>query len=119
MKTKLPLKDCKLWWPNWQMGIPFNSYGYRPYGAIAGDGYEFRVDVDVDCWLCPDGSLMPIGEAVLEDCDEGPIKYSSFTIVDENKVQVNCAREEGGYTIDFYPLDALAFVGDTFNSEDE
>jgi hypothetical protein len=86
--------------------------GYK----VAGNGYEFAVDPEMDSWLCPDGQLMPVASAVLEDCDEGPIQWTSLVILGNGTVQVNYkVPKEDGYHIDFYPLEALSFVGDTYS----
>ena len=114
--TKLPLSECKLWWPSWQIGIPFKSFDGR---RIQGQGYEFRVDEELDSWLCRDGQLMPISTAKLEDCDEGPIDWSSFTILPDNTVQVNYkVPGTDGYRIDLYPLEALSFNGYTYSDNE-
>lgn len=119
MKQKLSLKECKLWWPAWGQGIPFASYGY--FREVSGEGYRFRVDPEIDSWLCPDGSLMPINSAVLADCDEGPIEWTSFTIMSDGRVQVNFQVDKtdgNGYRVSFYPLEALYFEGETFCEEE-
>lgn len=108
------------------MGIPFTSYGYYGGKVVQGDGYEFKVDKDLDSWLVPQPThtqasvqLLPIANAVLEDCDEGPIKWTSFSILPDGRVQVNyIAPGETGAIVDFYPLEALSFVGDAYE-EDE
>lgn len=122
---RLPLKDCKLWWPGFSQGVPFKSFGFGDHKTVKGIGYEFHIDPDMDSWLVDIAygadeddvqiTLMPIASAVLEDCDDGPIKWTSFSIVGDGSVQVNYQPPgESGYHIDFYPIDALAFVGETY-----
>lgn len=122
--TRIPLSKCKLWWPAWQQGIPFTSYGYYGGRKVFGEGYEFTVDKDMDSWLVPPDEtetrrLMPISGATLEDCDEGPINWTSFSILSDGRVQVNYQIPgENGCTVDFYPLDALSFVGDAYEDDE-
>lgn len=116
-KQRLPLSKCRLWWPAWQQGIPFECYGY--FGEVAGPGYRFEVDKEMDSWLCEDGSLMPICSAVLEDCDEGPIQWTSFSILRNGRVQVNyCVSSKNEYIVSYYPLEALSFVGETYSLDE-
>lgn len=117
-KQRLPLSKCKLWWPAWQQGIPFTSFGFGD--CVSGDGYQFHIDKDFDSWLCPDGSLMPISGAVLEDCDEGPLKWTSFVIRGDGVVQVNyrVPGQKQAYQIAHYPLEALSFVGDSYSLDE-
>ncbi len=62
---------------------------------------------------------MPISGATLEDCDEGPINWTSFSILGDGRVQVNYrVLGETSYTVDFYPLDALSFVGDVYEDDE-
>lgn len=112
---QIPLKKCKLWWPEWQQGIPFTSYGYD--GHIKGSRYQFDVSPDMDSWLCEDGNIMPIESAKLYDVDEGQVEYTSFTILGD-VVQVN-NRKYGGYTVDYYTLDTLYFEGPTYAKDEE
>ena len=116
-KQRIPLSKCKLWWPAWQQGIPFTKYGFGR--GVEGDGYYFTVDASMDSWLCLDGSLMPISGAVLEDCDEGPIKWTSFVIMSNGVVQINY-RVPGsdGFLVSRYPVEALSFVGDTYSLDE-
>ena len=116
-KQRIPLSKCKLWWPAWQQGIPFTKCGFD--GGVGGPGYHFAVDKHMDSWLCPDGSLMPISGAVLEDCDEGPLKWTSFVILSNNTVQINYrVPNSDGFHIDRYPLEALSFVGETYSLDE-
>lgn len=78
------------------------------------------VDPEMDSWLCENGDLMPISTSVLEDCDEGPIKCTSFSILNDGTVQVNY-RMPGGfheYHVDRYPIEALSFVGETYSLDE-
>ena len=109
------LQTCKLWWPEWQQGIPFTSYGYT--NTVSGPRYQFNVCPELDSWLCDDGSIMPMAEAKLCDVDEGPIDYTSFTILGD-VVQVN-NRKYGGYTVEYYTLRTLYFEGPTYEKGDE
>ena len=112
MIQKLPLKNCKLWWPAWQQGIPFDAYGFT--GAIEGEGYRFNVDSDMDSWLCPDGSLMPIATAKLMT-SKGEVKFSSFGILTDGRVQVNLLVDGlCGYHVEYHNLEDLYFLGDTY-----
>ena len=97
--------------------MPFTSYGYT--GVISGDGYTFRVDTDMDSWLCPDGKLMPINTAKLY-LKGTPIEFTSFTILDAHHVQVNSLtrHKANEYFCHVYDLEDLYFVGETY-SEDE
>lgn len=100
------------------MGIPFLAYGFG--SEVSGNGYHFHVDREMDSWLCEDESLMPISGAVLEDCDEGPIKWTSFKILGRGIVQVNY-RVPGvsqEYHVDRYPIEALSFVGETYSLDE-
>ena len=118
MKEQIPLKECKLWWPAWQQGITFTSYGYR--AEVAGDGYSFRVDPEMDSWLCPDGKLMPISEATLKSRSTlSAVSCTSFSIVG-NKVQVNYLvdKHSGGYSVKYYDLDDLYFEGEAYSDYD-
>lgn len=118
MIQRIPLSKCKLWWPAWQMGIPFNAYGFTR--EVMGNGYKFTVDPEMDSWLCENGDLMPISTATLEDCDEGPIKWTSFKILPNNTVQVNLKMPDvrHGYHVDLYPLEALSFVGEAYSLDE-
>ena len=91
------------------------SYGYGR--KVSGPGYEFSVDPGMDSWLCENGDLMPIATSVLEDCDEGPIEFTSFTILSNGRVQVNVRLpdEYQEYHVYFYPIEALSFVGDSYS----
>lgn len=117
-KQRIPLSKCKLWWPAWQQGVPFTHYGY--FKEVSGDGYKFMVDPEMDSWLCENGDLMPISDAVLEDCDEGPIKWTSFSILGDGRVQVNYRVPNGhqAFLISHYPIEALSFVGETYSLDE-
>lgn len=117
-KQRIPLSKCKLWWPAWQQGVPFTHYGY--FREVSGEGYHFRVDPEMDSWLCENGDLMPISTAVLEDCDDGPIKWTSFSILSDGTVQVNYMIPDGKqeYHVDRYPLEALSFVGESYSLDE-
>lgn len=116
-KQRIPLSKCKLWWPAWQQGVPFTHYGYTR--EVGGEGYKFTVDPEMDSWLCENGDLMPISIAVLEDCDEGPIKWTSFSILGNGRVQVNYkVPGSDGYHVDMYPIEALSFVGEAYSLDE-
>ena len=115
MIQRIPLKDCKLWWPAWQIGIPFESFGYGT--KVAGHNYSFIINREMDSWLCPDGSLMPIASSRLF-CKETELPFSSFSII-KNRVQVNKrVDDEAAYTVYFYLLEDLYMVGDTYRDDD-
>lgn len=117
-KQRIPLSKCKLWWPAWQQGVPFIHYGY--FKEVSGDGYKFTVDPEMDSWLCENGDLMPINTSVLEDCDDGPIKWTSFSILGDGTVQVNYAipGERQTYKVDRYPIECLSFVGEAYSLDE-
>lgn len=116
---KLRLEDCKLWWPAWQQGIPFTGCNHNNRVNVSGDNYVFNVDRNLDSWLCPDGSLMPIGDAVLEDVDEGPIEWTSLSILKDRTVQINFQPPgELGWRITYYRIEDLFFCGDTYEDFD-
>ena len=117
-KQRIPLSKCKLWWPAWQQGVPFTSYGYAR--EVTGEGYRFVVDPEMDSWLCENGDLMPINTSVLEDIDEGPIKWTSFSILRDGTVQVNYSIPGGKqeYHVDRYPIECLSFVGESYSLEE-
>lgn len=118
MIEKLPLRQCKLWWPAWQQGIPFDSYGYR--AEISGDGYRFTVDPEMDSWLCPSGNLMPISGATLKSCSTmDAISYLSFSIIG-GRVQVNrlVGKHNNEYVCTWYDIDDLYFEGFTYCDND-
>lgn len=112
---KIPLNKCKLWWPAWQQGIPFTSYGYTR--EVTGEGYRFTVDPEMDSWLCENGELMPICSSTLVLCQDGAdveIKWTSFTILPGGYVQVNYrAQGHEGYHVDKFPVEQIAFAGET------
>lgn len=115
-KQRIPLSKCKLWWPAWQQGIPFTSYGYRK--EVSGEGYRFTVDPEMDSWLCENGDLMPICTSRLEAC-ECAINYTSFTILPGGIVQVN-EKVEGphAYRVTRYALGILSFVGECYSLDE-
>lgn len=117
MIQRIPLSKCKLWWPAWQQGIPFTSYGYA--NEVTGEGYRFRVDPEMDSWLCENGDLMPICTSKLEAKDIGVIKYTSFTVQPGGIVQVNL-KVDGphAYRVVYYALEELTFVGDTYSLDE-
>lgn len=118
-KRRLPLSKCKLWWPAWQQGIPFASFGYAH--EVTGEGYRFSIDPEMDSWLCENGDLMPISTAVLENCNTGPIKCTSFTILSNGKVQVNYRLPNNRtetYHVHYYPIEELSFVGETYSLDE-
>lgn len=117
MPNKIPLSKCKLWWPAWQQGIPFIAYGYSR--EVTGEGYRFTVDPEMDSWLCENGELMPISTSQLCDSVRGPLKYSSFSIINGREVQVNY-RIPGtdGYSVSHYPIERLSFVGETYSLDE-
>lgn len=118
MIQRIPLSKCKLWWPAWQQGIPFTAYGYR--GGISGDGYEFRVDKEMDSWLCENGDLMPVSTSRLEHITKGIIPFTTFIICSNGMVQINLAIPGGKqeYKITHYPISELSFVGDTYSLDE-
>ena len=133
MEQRIPLKALRLWWPAWQCAIPFKAYGY---GGVrkecSGEGYKFFVDPELDSWVllndsaaqCPypltSPQLMPVSGARLEDCDEGPIDFTSFTIMGDGTVQVNYkVPGTEGYHIDFYPIECLSMVGEVYSDADD
>ena len=120
---RIYLTNLKLWWPAWQMGIPFRSFGYQGHRGISGEGYSFDVDTTMDSWLCEDGALMPIETAKLyRDNIDGarfPIKWTSFTIVDSKHVQVNYVLPHSDqYNVNYYKPEEIYFEGETYR-EDE
>ena len=116
--VQIPLKKCKLWWPAWQQGIPFTSYGYSK--EVSGDGYQFNVDPEVDSWLCPNGELMPISTSTLKSSKTSDtVLFTSFTIAGD-EVQVNYLRDKAsnGYLIRIFKLDELYFEGEAYSEDD-
>ena len=120
MKTKIPLRECKLWWPAWQQGIPFTTYGFQHGHELKGDGYVFQVDPEMDSWLCPNGDLMPVSDAALMSCATGAaISWTSFTIIG-SKVQVNALvdKQESSYSCKYFDIDDLYFEGEAYRDDD-
>lgn len=117
VRRQLPLRKCKLWWPAWQQGIPFTAYGFT--NAVTGDGYSFRVDPKMDSWLCVNGDLMPIDTSRLMHNETGRLKWTSFSFIDHDNVQVNF-RIPGAddYHIDIYAADDLYFEGATYSPDE-
>lgn len=113
MEQQIPLKKCKLWWPAWQQGIPFTSYGY--FREITGEGYRFAVNPEMDSWLCENGDLMPINTAKLALKGIGYLKWNSFSILGDI-VQVNTGTN--GYIVRTYALEDLYFVGESYPQDE-
>lgn len=116
-----PLRTLKLWWPAWQMGIPFTSYGYE--SAVKGEGYRFDVDEEMDSWLCANGHLMPINTSVLHAATPKgfePLTNAKSFSIEGKRVQVNfsIAGLPHAYSCKWYDLDELYFIGDAYEQDE-
>lgn len=112
------LKDCKLYWPAWNQGIPFTNYGYTK--AVEGDGYLFKIDPEMDSWFDDTKRIcMPIATSVLYSKVCGKVPFTSFTILTDGRVQVNlCSQDGSGYSVNMYPLEDLYFEGETYSLDE-
>ena len=116
MLSRLPIKDLKLWWPAWQIGIPINGFGHYDGKRVSGTGYIFDIEPEMDSWLCPDGKLMPMITAKLYSNGEY-IDYTSCSVIGD-LIQVNKYHKIGGYSIYTIKLVDAYFEGEAY-AEDE
>lgn len=130
--AEFPLTHLRLWVPfaGPRAGVPITSYGYpgkiRGTLTAAGPNYEFYVDPDTDCWLTPEGQLLPISDTVITSKPCAPNLFNflssrnlSFTVVLDGRVQVNLkAPGDQGYSVLFYDSDELYVGGNAFEIEE-
>lgn len=121
---KCLLIDVKFWYPPFQMGIPFDSYGFRNFRGgecIGNDEYIFATNKELDAFLLPNGELLPIDCATLCDAQGVVIPFDSFSI-DRGKdcIQINKrTRDSNGYHCKVAKCSEIYIQGDSYDPFDE
>lgn len=117
------LKETRLWWPSLNQSIPFRYFSKREAGEGGinmDNSYRFHFDPEMAEFSDNlSGYRMPISTSKLVQIStQQVVKFSSFTICDDGRVQVN-EYIDGGYKINFYSLSDLAFTGYTYDPRED
>lgn len=130
----IPLRQLRLYTPYLGAGIsiPITAYGYpgkrigRKMTLVAGGpNYDFFVDPEEDCFITPEGKLLPVSEAVLTSKPGAPYlcqhigANATFSCISAEDVQVNIKAEDGsGWSISAYNIDDLYIDGEAFEIDE-
>ena len=134
--TKYPLKQLFLWTPSigpsdrscahiTSYGFPGKTISGVKTLCAAGANYIFYVDPETDCWLTPDGKLLPIIDTTLLSRPGAPELVQpfraagwTFIVSKDGNVQINTETEGNGYVVRMYKLDDLYVEGEAFDFEE-
>lgn len=128
------LKQLRLYTPylGANASVPITSFGY-PGKAIArkqtlsagGPNYVFYADPYEDCFLTPEGKLLPISDAIITSKPGAPYLCQhfrgdvSFSCISANRVQVNIKSVDGmGWLVSIYDIDDLLIDGEAFDLDE-
>lgn len=116
---RFKLQNTRLVCPQWGVSIPVRNMAHNELRETDND---FRCSVRFDSELfefedCTTKQRMCVAESVLVDCSTNfKLKWDSFAIVPQGKVQVN--RKVGdGYSIRYFNLQDLAFEGAAYDPD--
>ena len=129
-----PLKQLRLYTPylGANTSVPITSFGYpgkaiarKPTLIAGGPNYDFYVDPYEDCFLTPEGKLLPISDAILTSEPGAPYLCqhfrgdASYSCIGIDRVQVNIKSEDGmGWSISGFNIDDLYIDGEVFDLDE-